>query len=396
MLEAVVMWSDNASEIDLLGYEDLIDDLVTLALDKSLQPLTIGAFADWGAGKSTLIQLAAKSLRESGALVVEFNPWLVEGYDDVKSCLLGAVVDAVDEAKGLVEKGSDKADSLLKSLRRRINWLRLAKLGAAAVVPIAGVALETLENVLRGSDASGSSDPQMASSAAVSEGFHREFEQLVEGLDTVSSVVVLIDDLDRCLHDQVIDTLDALRLFLAAPGTAFVIAADERVVRDAVRHRYPTSTAAETNIAQDYLEKLVHIPLRIPPLAPPAAETYCNLLVAQRALDTDDFAKVLTVAQELRRSGDLTVACNLGIVREALDDRPLPAEAEEDFSLIAQIVGASYLRSQREPTPDQAFPELVRPSPTNGAAQAYRNRQRRARQADRARIRARRQIPRAP
>ena len=43
MLEAVVMWSDNASEIDLLGYEDLIDDLVTLALDKSLQPLTIGA-----------------------------------------------------------------------------------------------------------------------------------------------------------------------------------------------------------------------------------------------------------------------------------------------------------------------------------------------------------------
>jgi len=333
------VWSDNASDIDLLGYEDLIDDVVALALDTSLQPLTIGAFADWGAGKSTLLRLAASSLRDAGALVVEFSPWLVEGYDDVKSCLLGAVVDAVDDAQSFAEESKDWAASLVTSLRRRINWLRLAKLGASAVVPIAGVALGALESVLKADDKGESPDPKMASSADVSKGFHREFEELVGGLEAVSSVVVLIDDLDRCLPDKVIDTLEAIRLFLAAPGTAFVIAADERVVRDAVRHRYPMSTAAETNIAKDYLEKLVHVPLRIPPLAAPAAETYCNLLVAHRALEADPFAKVLAAAQRLRRSGDLTVACNLGIVRDALDGAPLPAEAEKDFGLIAQIVG---------------------------------------------------------
>ena len=99
------------------------------------------------------------------------------------------------------------------------------------------------------------------------------------------------------------------------------------------------SASAETDIAKDYLEKLVHVPLRIPPLASPAAETYCNLLVAQRALESEGFGKVLAAARELRRSGDLTVACNLGIVREALGDQPLPTTAEEDFGLIAQIVG---------------------------------------------------------
>lgn len=333
------MWSDNASDIDLLGYEDLIDDLVTLALDKTLQPLTIGAFADWGAGKSTLLRLAADALRESGALVIEFSPWLVEGYDDVKSSLLDAVVDAVGGHKDWPETWKDKADSLLKSLRQRINWLRLAKLGASAVVPIAGVALEQLDAVLRGSGSEGGLSPKMASSAAVSEAFHQEFQELVENLDSVSSVVVLIDDLDRCLPDKVIDTLEAIRLFLAAPGTAFVIAADERVVRDAVRHRYPASSAAETNMAQEYLEKLVHVPLRVPTLARPAAETYCNLLVAQRSLEPDDFTKVLAAAQELRRSGDVVVACNLGIVREALGDAALPTETEKDFGLIAQIIG---------------------------------------------------------
>ena len=57
------MWSDNAANVDLLGYEDLLQEILDLAVDDSLQPLTIGAFADWGAGKSTLLNLAGGALR---------------------------------------------------------------------------------------------------------------------------------------------------------------------------------------------------------------------------------------------------------------------------------------------------------------------------------------------
>ena len=38
------MWSDHAATVDLLGYEDLLVEIVELALDETLQPLTIGAF----------------------------------------------------------------------------------------------------------------------------------------------------------------------------------------------------------------------------------------------------------------------------------------------------------------------------------------------------------------
>lgn len=330
------MWSDNAATVDLLGYEDLLHEIVDLAVDESLQPLTVGAFADWGAGKSTLLNLTADALRERGALVVEFSPWLVEGYDDVKTCLLAAVVDAVESAQEPAEPSS-KVAGLLSSLRGRIDWLRLTKLGASAVVPFAGVAIGALQGLLKPGNET-SDELTLAGSSEVSRGFHHDFEQLIEEADEIGSVVVLIDDLDRCLPDQVIETLEAIRLFLATPGTAFVIAADERLVRDAVRHRYAQASEVEVDLPQEYLEKLVQVAMRIPPLARPDTESYCNLLVAQRILDADDFERVLAAAQQIRRSGELQVSCNVGIVRDTLKES-LPEELESEFGLIEQLMG---------------------------------------------------------
>ena len=330
------MWSDNAATVDLLGYEDLLHEIVDLAVDKSLRPLTVGAFADWGAGKSTLLNLAADALREKGALVVEFSPWLVEGYDDVKTCLLGAVVEAI-EAVHVPERNSQSVTTLLSGLRGRIDWLRLTKLGASAVVPFAGVAIEALQGLLK-PDAEAPNELTIAGSSEVSQGFHHDFKRLIEEIDEIDSVVVLIDDLDRCLPDQVIETLEAIRLFLATPGTAFVIAADERLVRDAVRHRYAQASEVEINLPQEYLEKLVQVAMRIPPLARPDTESYCNLLVAQRILDADEFDGVLEAAQQIRRSGELQVSCNVGIVREVLKEN-LPKALEVEFGLIEQLMG---------------------------------------------------------
>ena len=46
----------------------------------------------------------------------------------------------------------------------------------------------------------------------------------------VDQLVVLIDDLDRCLPDTAIDTLEAVRLFVFTSRTAFVVATDEAMI----------------------------------------------------------------------------------------------------------------------------------------------------------------------
>jgi predicted KAP-like P-loop ATPase len=60
--------------------------------------------------------------------------------------------------------------------------------------------------------------------------FRKAFDQLLKEAG-IKQLVVLIDDLDRCLPDTAIETLEAIRLFVFTAHTAFVVAADEATVQ---------------------------------------------------------------------------------------------------------------------------------------------------------------------
>ncbi|MGV7756186.1 KAP family P-loop NTPase fold protein, partial [Mycobacterium kansasii] len=89
-------------------------------------------------------------------------------------------------------------------------------------------------------------------------GFKDQFATLIDGLPSVQRVVVLVDDLDRCLPPAVMATLEAIKLFLAVPKMVFVIAADQEMVRESI-----AASLGETNrsnaFAVRYLEKIIQI-----------------------------------------------------------------------------------------------------------------------------------------
>lgn len=329
---AEVVYSDNETEVDLLGFEDQVDDLCDVVTDAQMLPVTVGVLGDWGSGKTSLMKMAERRLRADGVIVVPFSPWRIESYDDVKSALLDTVIEEV--AGGVAAAGDEsiaaKALASVNRLRKRVRWLRVAGLAAKHVITLTAPSLDELDGLLN-------DDTPVAGAPGterLARDFHDEFCGLVEDLE--QQVVVLIDDLDRCLPEQVLDVLHAIRLFLAVPGTAFVLAADERVVRDAVRIRYPQATAGETDLPQEYLEKILQVPLRIPPLGSAEVESYLNLLVAQQHLAAADFELLQSKAADLRVTGVGTVSMNLGIAREYVS-AGLPAGAEADFELISRI-----------------------------------------------------------
>lgn len=59
--------------------------------------------------------------------------------------------------------------------------------------------------------------------------FQKSFEELLKK-SKIDKLVILIDDLDRCLPKVTIETLEAARLFMFTKYTAFVIAADEAMM----------------------------------------------------------------------------------------------------------------------------------------------------------------------
>jgi len=335
------MYSDNETEIDLLGFEDVVHNLVDLVTNPDVLPVTAGVLADWGSGKSSLLMMVAKELRARDLVVVEFSPWRIETYDDAKTAFLSAVIEQVadhlpeelpEDAEPRAKRALETAKKQLSMLRRRVKWMRVAGLAAKHLVTMTAPTLEELDGILKNEEEPG----DQPSSESVSRDFREEFKTLVAGLQG-RTVVVLVDDLDRSLPEQVPEILQAIRLFLSVEGTAFVLATDERVVRDAIRMRYPqASMSSETDLPSEYLEKIVQVPLRIPPVGPAEAESYLNLLVAQRHLDAEQMEACLAKAKEVRASGSVSVSMNLGLAREAVKGA-VGEEAEREFALMGRV-----------------------------------------------------------
>jgi type II secretory pathway predicted ATPase ExeA len=85
------MWSDNDTSEDLIGFRvhaELIRDVVG---DDTVLPVTIGVFADWGSGKTSIMKMLQAELAKNDEIaVVYFDAWLFEGYDDAKSALVSS------------------------------------------------------------------------------------------------------------------------------------------------------------------------------------------------------------------------------------------------------------------------------------------------------------------
>ncbi|WP_206499068.1 P-loop NTPase fold protein [Rhodococcus sp. KRD175] len=379
------MWADNETNLDLLGFDFLVDGLVVALTEPRLLPLTIGVLGDWGSGKSSLMRIAAQELDDirpeidssdeelpSPYLTVHFSPWQYEDHDDVKIALMTTVLDEIAKRVPDAAEQLGRLRSIVAGLRR---WgRRLGRAGSAAaptVVPIllqaaspdmdpgmaenvtalAGVVATQAGSLLHepGEDASGK-NPNSSTPRGDVDAFRQEFAELVQAIPQCAAVVVFIDDLDRCLPETVVDTFEAIRLFLNTPKTAYVLALNQNVVESAIDSRYPELKKADgAGIGRDYLEKMLQLKIAIPPLSEPEAETYINLLFADLHLPPDDFAGVLDKAAKLRRTNGMEVAFNIGIAGTVLADIPEDLVADLKWAGdISPILGASLRGNPRQ------------------------------------------------
>jgi predicted KAP-like P-loop ATPase len=333
------VWQDNETEIDLLGFDVHADLIRSVITDQSVLPVTVGVFGDWGGGKSSIMKMLQKALSNEdvypSVVCLYFNGWIFEGYEDAKSALLGSILIQLGEHKKFGPKAKDWVVKLLK----RVKWMELAKVGVKTVgvplaivaatggigaVPVAAAAVTgaVVNSVLdKKESADGKesaeinwsdlieADPERPDVMGVRK-FREEFEKILAKTG-ISVLVVLIDDLDRCLPERLIETLEAIKLFVSVPRTAFVIGADPRIVRHAISTRYaqrllehPGSAGEvrreEEGLVQDYLEKLIQVPYQLPRLSPSEIETYVNLLVCEKLLDATFFPAVLSAWRNTR------------------------------------------------------------------------------------------------
>lgn len=325
------MWSDNETTEDLLGFKVHADLITEVVKDDALLPITIGVFGDWGSGKSSILKIASEQLDEldDGTFVLYFNGWLFEGYDDAKAALLESIIKEFEKNQTFGANVKGKAKKLLKS----VNWMRVLGLGfkkvalpAASAYLTGGISLipylaeqfgslkaEDIAEKLQGEESeeflkSLLKDKEAEDKSMLVREFRDGFADLIEE-SKIKKLVVVIDDLDRCTPERIIENLEAIKLFLNVEKTAFVIGADPRIVRHSIEYRFKPNHDGGDNdrIVNDYLEKLIQVPYYLPKLSDSEVETYISLLIAKRDLTGNSFKKVLDVFYSYRESNRYSV-----------------------------------------------------------------------------------------
>lgn len=310
------MWTDAETDRDFLNFSVMAKLAAQTIIDSSGRPLSIGITGGWGVGKSTMVKLIEKAFVESSTEkhhFITFNAWLYQGLDDCKAALMEQIarslVKRAETDKTVLAKGVNWA----KELFGRIDLLRAARVGgelaitAATGIPvsplIAGAqalyehmtdgeisASDVAEAKARGGDVAKQAGGLLKEKKPketppqLIEGFRDYLSKLLEEMDI--TLVVFVDDLDRCLPQTVIGTLEAMRLFLFLDRTAFVIAADEKMIKEAVRFHFRNANL-EDDLVVNYFDKLIQVPLRVPPLGVNEVRAYMMLLyIEESSLDT--------------------------------------------------------------------------------------------------------------
>src|ERR1700674_3075939 len=129
--------SDNETKVDLLNNEAIAKTIVMLLRERTDQPVTIAVHGDWGAGKSSVLEMIDASLNsQDRVLCLKFNGWRFQGFEDAKIALIEGIVTGLIEKRPLLTKAGDA----VKDIFHRIDMLKAAKkVGGLALTAYAGL-----------------------------------------------------------------------------------------------------------------------------------------------------------------------------------------------------------------------------------------------------------------
>jgi len=346
------MWKDSETEIDYLDFFYIVEIMKDTINNEKLLPSCIGLYGDWGSGKSSLMHMCKRQLEQQndGTVCLLFNGWLYESYDDAKTAILASILDGIKENREL----SKTAIQILKALYESVDKFKAIKGGIKFGMDLAvsgglnAITNLTIKEVTKkakkvAKDVDEESMIQTIRNKLdykeVREDireFREKFAKLIKEAG-IKKLVIFIDELDRCNPATILDTLEAMRLFLFNGDVSFVIGADERHVTYAIKTKFDDIEGINMDIGKEYQEKLIQYPIRIPCMNKDETEFYIMCLLSEDELNQTEFDGLLEFLQEKRKESPLEFVITMGILREY--NESIATRLNESLVLSKQLSG---------------------------------------------------------
>ena len=205
-----------------------------LVLD-STEGVVVGVLGPWGSGKTSFVNLARGRLRESGVTVLEFNPWMFSGADQLVQAFFIELSAQLKLRPELAEIGKLVED--YGETFSGLGWLPLVgpwiERGRAATKIFAKL-LQRRKEGIRGRQS-----------------------KVRDALAMLTKpIVVILDDIDRLTTPEIRDVFKLVRLTANFPNIIYLLAFD--------RIRVEQALGEQGTPGRDYLEKILQIGIDLP------------------------------------------------------------------------------------------------------------------------------------
>lgn len=242
--------------IDRLYQDEAIVGLVELIKSNITPPFSVAVSGSWGTGKTMLLKLIQTKLDSIGYPTLWFNPW---EYDKSGDAVLALIKHVASEFRN----------------RWKLSFKKLGIFGLTlAVASIDTIAKVTTKGVVSYQDVKNMfSDVKQAleedcceeykdAIAAIKDDFVSLTEE-VSNQSSGKSLIVFLDDLDRCLPDNALQLLDAVKnLFVTKNAQViFISGIDTNTAKTFIRKRYE-GMAGDFSI--NYFRKVFNLTLELP------------------------------------------------------------------------------------------------------------------------------------
>lgn len=248
MLTDNPIWGKNQDRFGFAPYAQILSDTIR---DTDELPFCIGIFAEWGAGKSSLMNMIQDDLSNDGEVKsIWFNPWKYDKKENLWNALIQTILYSIIE-----DSEDNETISKAKELAKSTAWLLLKKgLSVATSGIITEGNIDTItKNIVKNDELHYKHINH----------FENDFSKVVKQYTNNGKFVIFVDDLDRCLPENAITVLESLKLFIGDARCVFVLGMDHLVVEQGLEIRFSDKIKLS---GRDYLDKIIQVPFFLPPV----------------------------------------------------------------------------------------------------------------------------------
>ena len=310
-------FSDNPITEDFLGM-DVRCRGITEFIRKCSTPMTVAIQGDWGTGKSTVMNLIEKMIREDegdSTCLIQFNTWQFSALNsedklivDLLNVMLRRFREWADahslEDNAEINSQIEESSKFLNGLRFFTEFsMRLGKeiLEDSIFGKSASALDQTVEAHNRKPDAPTAllPDDELISKVDIVTGMKACIEKLIGEITAHQSagnrVYVFIDDLDRLEPRIAVELMEGLKNFADFKNCVFLLAVDQEVVVRGLKSKYGQDLEDEK--ARNFFDKIIQVPFQLPVSAYRITE-YVRQFVSAAADNPEDYVRLLDAFQE--------------------------------------------------------------------------------------------------